>query len=87
MPMTMLGTPERTSAMKRTVRPTVPSPRSARNTPAPMPTGSPKTHAKPTMYSVPTRALPMPPPGSPTGFGNAVKKSQERPAAPLLMTR
>ena len=38
------------------------------------------------MYSVPSSALPTPPPASPTGLGSSVKKYQESPAAPLLTT-
>ena len=38
--------------------------------------GTPSAAACPSKINVPTMALAMPPPGSPTGFGNWVKKAQ-----------
>ncbi len=40
------------------------------------PTGSPISAASSSSFKLPTMALAMPPPVSPTGFGSLVKKSQ-----------
>jgi hypothetical protein len=86
MPTTMEGTPESTSAVKRIASPSRVSPRSARYTPAPTPSGTPMRQAIPTMYKVPAMPFPTPPPVSPTGAGMAVKKLQSSPAIPREIT-
>ena len=53
------------------------------NTPLKMPTGMARAPPWPTSISVPTIALAMPPPGSPTGFGIFVKKSPVQRLEPL----
>ena len=83
MPITMDGVPFMTSATKRTIQPSLPEPYSARNTPAPMPIGSPMRHANPTMIPVPTIAWATPPPVWPIGTGVWVKKFQSSDVAPL----
>ena len=76
MPQVMDGTPLRTSAAKRTHQLSRDEPYSERNTPPSTPMGTPSTAACPSKMNVPTMALAMPPPVSPTGFGNWVKKAQ-----------
>src|SRR5271157_3380146 len=44
--------------------------------PAPTPSGTPMTLAKPRMKTDPTIAFAIPPPASPTGFGVWVRKAQ-----------
>ena len=51
-------------------------PYSEKNTPPSTPMGTPNTAACPSKINVPTMALAMPPPVSPTGFGNWVKKAR-----------
>ena len=58
-------------------------PYSERKTPPRTPTGMPMSEASPRSSSVPTMALAMPPPASPTGFGSWVKKSQFTDPAPF----
>src|SRR3989442_552502 len=70
------------SAVPRTSVPNRPSPYSARKTPAPTPTGTATRVAIPTSNPVPTMALAMPPPGSPTGLGRFRKNSGESPLNP-----
>ncbi len=50
------------------------------------PTGIAPSDAIPMRMRVPTIAFAMPPPGSPTGFGIFVKKSQLREEKPCLRT-
>jgi len=50
------------------------------------PIGTAKSAAIPMRISVPTMALAIPPPVSPTGFGILVKKSQFNAPAPSLIT-
>ena len=52
-----------------------------------MPVGMAKSAPSPTMISVPTMALAMPPPVSPTGFGIWVKKSTLSARTPSLTTK
>src|SRR5712692_3950303 len=87
MPITIDGTPFRTSAAKRTAvaRPEVRY--SDRWIPATIPTGTARSAARPIRISVPTMAFAMPPPVSPTGFGMCVKKSQVRAGSPCLTTK
>src|SRR5450756_351256 len=54
--------------------------------PAPTPTGTPITEASPSRISVPTIALPMPPPVSPTGLGRLVKNSGFSAEPPWINT-
>ena len=84
MPITIDGRPFNTSDRNRTVFASRVRPFSARYRPAPMPIGSPIAAAMPMRISVPTIALAIPPPGSPTGFGISVKKSSEMALAPSL---
>src|ERR1700735_4039305 len=51
-------------------------PNSARYTAASTPIGMPIADARSSSLPVPTRALAIPPPASPTGLGSLVKKSQ-----------
>src|SRR6478609_3571697 len=74
MPTVIDGTPDITSALKRTHFAKRDSPNSAKYTPASTPGGMPNTQARNTSFSVPTRALAIPPPVSPTGFGSSVQK-------------
>ena len=76
MPQVMDGTPLRTSAVKRIHQFRRDAPYSERNTPPSTPMGTPSTAACPSKMNVPTMALAMPPPVSPTGFGNWVKKAR-----------
>src|SRR5579864_7535119 len=57
-------------------------PNSARYTPAIRPTGKPITAASSKSFKLPTMALAIPPPVSPTGFGSCVKRFQFREAPP-----
>ncbi len=86
MPITIEGTPFKTSAVNRTSDPNVLLPYSARYTPAITPTGTANAEATPMRISVPTIALAIPPPVSPTGFGIFVKKSQLSDENPLWST-
>src|SRR5574337_111764 len=78
----MDGTPFRTSARKRIIQGRRRSRDSAKYTPPRIPRGSPRQDARPTRLKVPTMALAMPPPRSPTGLGNWVKKSRLTAEAP-----
>ncbi len=62
-----------------------PRPNSARYTPVPTPMGTAKKAPRPTSIKVPTIALAMPPPGSPTGLGMSVKKEIESAGTPLAI--
>ena len=83
MPMTMEGTPESTSAVKRTTLAQLPVPLLGQEDPGADAHGKRERLAIPTMKKVPTMALPTPPPGSPTGVGRLVKKPRagRRPRA------
>ena len=52
-----------------------------------MPMGIANSEPSPVTISVPTMALAIPPPDSPTGFGIFVKKSQFSAWTPSLMTK
>ena len=52
-----------------------------------MPTGIASSEPSPVRISVPTMALAMPPPGSPTGSGMCVKKSRLSAWMPWLTTK
>src|SRR5579875_559294 len=82
MPMTIDCTPFNRSAVQRTAKQNPGPPNSARYTPPKNPTGTPKTIASSSSFALPTIALAMPPPVSPTGAGSLVKKSQLRLRAP-----
>ena len=86
MPMTIDGTPFSTSAVKRTSDANGFFPYSDRYTPAITPTGMARAEAIAIRYSVPSIALAMPPPDSPTGFGIFVKKSQLSEEKPFWRT-
>ena len=60
-------------------------PYSERNTPPSTPTGTPNSAACPSKMNVPTMALAMPPPASPTGLGNWVKNAQLMELKPWLI--
>src|SRR5207245_3758679 len=83
----MEGTPLRTSAAKRTAEPMRLPLYSERNTPLTIPTGTAGAAARPSRISVPTIALAIPPPGSPTGFGIWVKKAGRRAGSPWRTTK
>src|SRR5579859_4063159 len=74
MPQTIDGTPLSTSAPKRIHQLTRSVPYSDRYTPPITPTGTPMSDANANRVNVPTMALAIPPPTSPTGLGNWVKK-------------
>ncbi len=59
---------------------------SERKTPEMIPIGIARVAAIPIRISVPTIALAMPPPASPTGLGIFVKKSQLSEEKPCWMT-
>ena len=59
---------------------------SERCTPVMQPIGTAKSAAIPMRISVPTIALAMPPPTSPTGFGMCVKKARFSAPIPSFTT-
>ena len=80
---TIEGTPLSTSAAKRTRAPQRAVAVLGEVHAGADPDRQPDAQARPTRISVPTMALAIPPPGSPTGFGSSVKKaSDERADAP-----
>src|ERR1700732_3971954 len=72
----MDGTPFSKSVVYRTTNENVLPPNSARYTPASKPTGKPISAANISNFKLPTIALAIPPPVSPTGLGSCVKKFQ-----------
>src|SRR6202451_988026 len=76
MPITMDGTPFSKSVVYRTTNENVLPPNSARYTPVSNPTGRPIKAANISSFRLPTMALAIPPPVSPTGLGSCVKKFQ-----------
>ena len=76
MPQVMDGTPFKMSAANRIHQFNLVPPYSDRKTPPRTPTGTPMTAACASRMNVPAMALPMPPPGSPTGLGSCVKKAR-----------
>ncbi len=76
MPQVMDGTPLRMSAANRIHQFNFVPPYSERNTPPSTPTGTPTTAACASRTNVPTMALAMPPPASPTGLGTWVKNAR-----------
>jgi hypothetical protein len=86
MPTTIDGTPFSTSAAKRTTDENFVSGYSARWIPQMQPIGTANREASPMRMRVPTMALPMPPPASPTGFGNCVKKAKFSAPIPSFRT-
>src|SRR5665213_1229757 len=74
----MEGTPLRRSVVYRTTKENADPPNSARYTPPRNPIGTPMQVAISSSLALPTIALAMPPPGSPTGVGSLVKKSTVR---------
>jgi hypothetical protein len=85
MPQVMDGTPLRISAPKRIHQFNFNEPYSERKTPPSTPMGTPSTAACPSRINVPAIALPMPPPDSPTAFGNCVKNAQLMEVKPSLI--
>ena len=77
MPQVMDGTPFKMSAAKRIAQLNFVPPYSERKTPPSTPTGTPTTAACASKIKVPTMALPMPPPFSPTGFGQLREKGPD----------
>ena len=86
MPMTMEGTPLRTSAAKRTTEEKREWGYSARWIPQMQPMGTARNDAMAISTTVPKIALAMPPPTSPTGLGICVKNAQFSDPAPCLIT-
>ena len=82
MPITIDGSPLRTSDRNRTAFARCVPRFSARYSPAPMPIGRPKPDAARIRTSVPTIALAMPPPSSPGGLGICVKNATLSDDAP-----
>src|SRR5580698_10176387 len=86
MPITIEGTPFRTSAVNRTTLASVPPrPNSARKIPAAIPIGTPRALPTASRMPVPRMALAMPPPISPGPVGIFVKKARFSELAPLRM--
>jgi len=83
IPITIEGTPFRTSAVNLTSRPSRPRPNSARYTPAPIPMGTPIQLAIARIIIEPRIPFAIPPPCSPTGFWIWVKNAQLTEPAPL----
>ena len=68
--------------MYRTTKENDDPPNSARYTPPRNPIGTPIQVASSSSLALPSSALAMPPPDSPTGVGSLVKKSQVRLVPP-----
>src|ERR1043165_4441234 len=86
MPLTIDGTPFSTSAAKRTADEKRVPEYSERCMPAMQPTGTANSAAMPMRISVPTMALAMPPPISPSGLGVWMKNARFSELRPSLMT-